>query len=174
MLTREEATACLLEERLLLVAFIGMISRNYHLAEDIFQELCIKALVREEAFESREHLLKWARISGKGRAINVLRTSNAKCDDLDPKTLESLADSWPDSQGRHEYDPRETLAQCLNELTDHNRQLVRMRYFEGHSGHSIAETLGRKLSAVHQALARIHKTLGECIRRRTPPTEKMS
>lgn len=37
MLTREETTAILLEERLLLVAFIGVIARNYHLAEDIFQ-----------------------------------------------------------------------------------------------------------------------------------------
>lgn len=173
MLTREETTAILLEERLLLVAFIGMIARNYHLAEDIFQELCIKAIVRENAFESREHLLKWARISGKGRAINALRATSTQYDDLDAKTLEALADSWPDSQHLHADDPTEVLAGCLKELTEHNRRIVRMRYFEGYSGHEIAEMLGRKLSAVHQALARIHKTLGECIRRRTPPTEKL-
>jgi len=172
MLTREETTAILLEERLLLVAFIGVIARNYHLAEDIFQELCIKAIMREEAFESREHLLKWARISGKGRAINALRTASMKCGDLDAKTLETLADCWPESQSPHGNDPREVLTHCLRELTEHNYQIVRMRYFEGRSSHEIAETLGRKLSAVHQALARIHKTLGECIRRRTPSLEK--
>jgi len=174
MLTREEATAILLEERLFIIAFIGVIVRNYHLAEDIFQELCVKTLVHAETFESRVHLLKWAKLSGKGRALNVLRSRNGRFEDLNGKLLDDLADVWPESRSSHASDPCDLLNQCLQELTDHNQEIVRLRYFEGRSGGDIAEKLERKLSSVHQALARIHKMLGECIRRRTMPRKETS
>ncbi|WP_437206754.1 sigma-70 family RNA polymerase sigma factor [Planctomicrobium sp. SH664] len=163
MLSREAATAALLEERLSLTAFVAMITRSYHLAEDVFQDICMKCLTREEEFESREHLLNWARLSGRNRAISLLRVREGKYDGLSPEMLESLSAAWPDTWRGQVRERQELLAKCLEKLTVNNREILRLRYFEGRSGTAVAEELGRKLPTVHQALARIHKSLRECV-----------
>jgi RNA polymerase sigma-70 factor, ECF subfamily len=44
MLTPESLTAILLAERLPLTAFFASVTRDFHLAEDVFQEVCVKAV----------------------------------------------------------------------------------------------------------------------------------
>jgi len=171
MLSREEATAILLEERLLLTAFINVVARSHHLAEDVFQDICVRALVRKECFESREHLLNWARLSGRNRVINVLRSCDTKCELLDETTMEVLAASWPSRQNCDLSRPRDLLSQCLKELTPKNQEMIRLRYFEGRTGSEVARLMGRKLATIYQAMARIHKTLGECMRIRMATSE---
>lgn len=165
-LTREEATAILLEERLLITAFIATVAHNYHIAEDIFQDICVKSLSCEGDFQSREHLLNWARVTGKHRAINVLKSRAGRYIGLDDDALAALAAAWPDTQNLDVRGSREALARCLKNLTANNREIVRLRYYEGRTGSDVAEKLGRKLATVYQALARIHRMLGECIRTR--------
>ena len=54
----------------------------------------------------------------------------------------------------------------MGRLTPNNREIVRLRYFEGRAGAQVAEAMGRKLETVYQALARIHRTLADCVRQR--------
>ena len=166
MLSPEEATVVLLRERLALTAYVATVARDYQLAEDVYQDVCVKAIVRREPFESSAHLLNWARTAGRNRAIDLLRARDGRYEGLSEDLLAALAAAWPEApadgwRGRHE-----ALARCMGELTPNNRQILQLRYFEGRSGRDVAELLGRKLETVYQALARIHKALGECIRLR--------
>lgn len=172
MLSREEATAILLEERLLLTAYLNVVARNHHLAEDTFQDICVQSLVRKDSFESRDHLLNWARLSGRNRILNVLRSRETRCDVLDEATMELLAASWPSRQSDESSRCRDLLSQCLKELTPNNRELIRLRYFEGRTGSEVARLLGRKLATVYQAMARIHKTLADCLQVRLATSEE--
>jgi RNA polymerase sigma-70 factor (ECF subfamily) len=174
MLSQEETTAILLEERLSLTAFLVTITRSYHLAEDVFQDLCVKCIVREEPFETREHLLNWARLVGKNRSIDLLRSRDGKYLGLQPEVLEALAAAWPDQQHGSGKPRVQALQECLERLTSNNRQILRLRYFEGRSGADVAACLGRKVESVYQALARIHKTLGECIQSKIAASEGRS
>lgn len=164
MLPGDHIAAILLSERLALTAFVASVTRDFHLAEDIFQEVCVKAIGHTTGFESTSHLINWARLTGRNRAIDILRARDGRYDNLSDELLQTLASEWPDHTAADAT--HSALSRCLEELTPNNRELLRLRYFERRSGAEVAAHLGRKLESVYQALARIHKALGDCVRRR--------
>lgn len=166
MLPPEDITAALLRERLALTAFIATVTRDFHLAEDIFQDVCVKAVGRTEPFESTQHLLNWARLAGRHRGIDVLRMRDGKVIGLSEEMLAALDPVWPEGEAAQGSPALEALRLCLERLTPHNREIVRLRYFEGRGGSQVAEAMGRKLDTIYQSLARIHKSLGDCVRQR--------
>jgi RNA polymerase sigma-70 factor (ECF subfamily) len=164
MLQPETLTATLLAERLPLTAFFASVTRDFHLAEDVFQEVCVKAVARTETFQTTAHLVNWARLAGKNRAIDILRARDGRYIGLSDEMLAMLAAEWPE---RNTTDARrEALEQCLTQITHNNRELLRLRYFEQRNCGEVAAIMGRKIETVYQALARLHKTLGDCIRTR--------
>lgn len=167
MFSKEEITATLLSHRLAVTAFLATITRNYHLAEDVFQDVCVKAIAREEPFESAEHLLNWAHMVGRNRAIDLLRARDGKYCGLSEEVLQALSVSWQTQQNENVRQLHDSLQQCMKHLTTRNRELLRLRYFEGRSGQEIAKHLNRKLETIYQALTRVHRLLAECVRRRS-------
>lgn len=168
MVPPEDIAAILLAERMPLVAFIATITRDFHLAEDIFQEICVKAISRPTTFESSNHVLNWARLAGKNRAIDLLRARHGRYIGLSDELLATLAHEWPDHS---QLDPRhDALTHCIEQITPNNRELLRLRYFERRNCSDVAAIMGRKIETVYQALARLHKTLGDCIRFRLQNT----
>ncbi|MBB5031603.1 RNA polymerase sigma factor [Prosthecobacter vanneervenii] len=164
MLFPEIITATLLAGRMPLTAFFASVTRDFHLAEDIFQEVCVKAIGRGESFESAAHLMNWARLAGKNRAIDILRTREGRCVGLSDEMLALLAEEWPDTAQADAM--RLALDVCLTRITPNNRELLRLRYFEQRPCAEVAAMMGRKIETVYQALARLHKALGDCIRGR--------
>ena len=61
---------------------------------------------------------------------------------------------------------QEALRRCLEPLTPNNRELLRLRYFERRSCTEVAAIMGKKIETVYQALTRLHRALGECIKHR--------
>lgn len=167
MLSPEQVAASLFARRLSLIGFIAAVTRDFHLAEDLFQETCIKAIGRAAEFESDAHLFHWTRLTARNRAIDTLRRTHGRYDGLSAETLEMLAAEWPNAPGPDLA--MEALERCLQKITPNNRRLLRMRYFEGHSCSEVAERMQRKIETVYQALARIHKTLRECVRAQKQP-----
>lgn len=164
MLRPDEIAAVLLAERLPLTAFVASVTRDFHLAEDIFQEVSVKAVATAAEFESYQHLLHWARLAGKNRAIDFLRARDGRYEGLSEEVLETLATEWP---GKADVLPmRGALSDCIEQVTPRNRELLRLRYFERRSCEEVASIQGRKIETVYQALSRLHKALGECIRTR--------
>jgi RNA polymerase sigma-70 factor (ECF subfamily) len=164
MLSSESATANLLAARMPLTAFFASITRDFHLAEDVFQEVCVKAVARADTFETPAHLMNWARLTGKNRAIDILRARYGRYVGLSDEMLAMLADEWPE-QSRTDT-MLEALSQCITQITPNNRELLRLRYFESRNCTNVAAIMGRKIETVYQALARLHKALGDCIRAR--------
>jgi len=65
---------------------------------------------------------------------------------------------------------QDALGYCFEQVTPNNRELLRLRYFEQRNCTDVAAIKGRKIETVYQALARLHKTLGECVRVRLQNT----
>lgn len=166
MMTPEDITATLLRERLALTAYIATVTRDFHLAEDIYQDVSVKAVGRGADFASPAHLMNWARVAGRHRAIDVLRTRDGRVVGLSEEMLAALEPVWPEGDAAQGSPALEALRLCLERLTPNNREIVRLRYFEGRGGAQVAEAMGRKTETVYQALARIHKSLAGCVRQR--------
>ena len=164
MFSPESTAATLLAERLPLTAFFASVTRDFHLAEDVYQEVCVKAVARAEVFETTGHLMKWARLTGKNRAIDILRARDGRYIGLSDEMLAVLAAEWPDKNAPDVR--REALEHCIAQITTNNRELLRLRYFERRNCADVAALMGRKIETVYQALARLHKALGHCIRAR--------
>ncbi|MFM7606515.1 MAG: sigma-70 family RNA polymerase sigma factor [Prosthecobacter sp.] len=164
MLAAESLTAILLAERRPLTAFFASVTRDFHLAEDVFQEVCVKAVARAESFDTKSHLMNWARLAGKNRAIDILRARDGRYVGLSDEMLALLAHEWPDRSMADAM--QEALDDCIAHITSNNRELLRLRYFENRNCADVAAIMGRKMETVYQALTRLHKTLGGCIRSR--------
>ncbi len=162
MLHAEDIAAILLAERLPLTAFITCVTRDFHLAEDVFQEVCVKAVGRATEFETAAHVMNWARLAGKNRAIDILRSRDGRYVGLSDEMLAVLAVEWPEQDRANQM--QEALGKCIDQVTPNNRELLRLRYFERRNCTDVAAIMGRKIETVYQALARLHKTLGDCMR----------
>jgi RNA polymerase sigma-70 factor (ECF subfamily) len=131
----------------------------------------VKAVSRSDRFETSAHLMNWARLTGKNRAIDILRARNGRYIGLSDEMLALLADEWPEKSCAEAM--QEALGQCITQITPNNRELLRLRYFERRNCPDVAAIMGRKIETVYQALARLHKALGDCIRARLQ-TESVS
>ncbi|TWU19259.1 RNA polymerase sigma factor [Allorhodopirellula heiligendammensis] len=165
MLTQTQTTEYLLRQRLGLTSYIACVTRNYHLAEDVYQEICVKALSRDEVFETADHLISWFRVCARNRAIDVIRSREGRYVGLSVDALSALEREWDAMSQRHSSDDRrEALAKCMQSLTPRSREIVKMRYFENRSCSEVAAFMGSKIESAYQAIARIHKSLGQCVR----------
>ena len=163
MLTLEEISASLLRERVSLIAFYAVITRSFHSAEDVYQDVFVKLLAgKSPEFQAVENLLSWARTAGRHRAIDLVRARDGRYDGLNPDVLSLLAKSWPNS-GDHDGEFHEALVECLDALSNKRREIVRMRYYEGLNGIEVARTMGMSLETLYQSLTRIHRQLRECV-----------
>lgn len=169
MLPPETIAAVLLAERLPLTAYFASVTRDFHLAEDVFQEVSVKAVGRAAEFESPAHVLNWSRVAGRNRSIDLLRARDGRYVGLSEAMLATLAAEWPEQA---ESDPmQEALRLCLEPLTPNNRELLRLRYFERRSCAEVAAMMGKKIETVYQALTRLHRALGDCLKHRMASPE---
>lgn len=166
MLSQEQTTSLLLRNQLALTAFFATVARSYHLAEDVFQEICIGALSKKEGFESAEHLLHWARLAGKNRSIDILRARDGKFVGLTDAVIERLAAQYHRVSESHQLSKQDVLRECIKGLTSRNYEILRLRYFEGRTSSAISEMLNRKIETVYQTITRIHKALGVCVQQK--------
>lgn len=164
MLTIERLTENVHHARFEITSHIYSITRDYHAAEDVYQETCVKAVGRINSFETTEHLMAWFRVTARNRAIDLIRSREGRYTGLSEETLAVIEQEW-NADRRNGVDPRATsLTRCLKSLTPRSRQIVRMRYLENRSSREIALFIGGKIESAYQAIARIHKTLKTCIR----------
>src|SRR6186713_1412371 len=127
MLPPDQITATLLRERLALTAYVSTVTRDFHLAEDIFQEVCVKAVGKGGDFETQQHLINWARVAGRHRAIDVLRTRDGKVVGLSEEMLAALEPVWPQGEAAQGSAALEALRKCMDRLTPNNQEIVRLR-----------------------------------------------
>jgi len=80
--------------------------------------------------------------------------------------LERMAASLAtEAVSRHLDDRREALESCLGKLNGRDRDLLAERLKEGATAQSTAERTGRSVDAVYKAMAKIRRSLGDCVSR---------
>ena len=160
-LPQDELIRTLLAQRARISAGVWLVVRDVHLAEDVFQELMVKALAGE-TFTNEAHLLSWCRVTARNTALNVMRKRGREVTTLSGDIMELLEEEWC-SEGGGTPARIEVLQECVEALPSDARALVNARYFEGRSCAEVAATLKMGLDAAYQRLSRLHRVLRECM-----------
>lgn len=162
-LTEEEILAALMRWRTRLSAAAWLVVRDAHAAEDIFQNVAVKAMTREARFEAEGALVSWAFITARREGIDWLRRHRREvvtpeADILDLLDAEFQSVPSPARGGR-----LEALESCLEAVPESSRRLLRLRYFDGRSCEEVAAELGVGLDAVYKRVSRLHEALRDCV-----------
>lgn len=140
-----------------------LIVRDSHIAEDIFQNVALKAMTREVSFESEGALLSWAFIAARHEGIDWLRRQKRTNQLMDQEILSILEREWQLSATRAAGVKLEALRDCVDDAPEPSRRLLRLRYFDGMNCEEIAQQFGIALTAVYKRLSRLHEALKNCV-----------
>ena len=154
-----------------IAAAAWVVVRDAHAAEDIFQNVALKALVKEVNFESEGAVLSWAFITARREGIDWLRRHRKESTGLEPAILELLEQEWLRETARSGEMRMEALRACLKTLPEKSSRLLRLRYFEGNSCREVAKKHGTELNAVYKRLSRLHAGLKQCVEHRLDKSE---
>jgi RNA polymerase sigma-70 factor (ECF subfamily) len=170
-ISEQDILRTLMKSRDRIAVAAWVVVRDAHAAEDIFQNVALKALTKEVCFDTEGALLSWTFITTRREGIDWLRRHRKESTGLDSEILELLEQEWlcePVHRGELRM---EALRTCLKKLPEKSNCLLRLRYFEGNSCRDIAEQLGAELNAVYKRLSRLHKGLKECVEFRLEKSE---
>ncbi|MBX2853014.1 MAG: sigma-70 family RNA polymerase sigma factor [Phycisphaeraceae bacterium] len=162
----DELVQVLIEERVKLMAYIRSIVPDYHIAEDVFQEISILAVRKADEINDQSHLMAWLRLSARHRSINASKKNNRRGLPLDEELATKLDDAWSAYDEKHLSEEGEALERCIGQLTANAKRLVHLRYSEGMTGEQLAKQLNRPTTSTYVMLSRVHATLRKCIQDR--------
>jgi len=161
-MTEELLVKTLLDTRPRLVAGTVAVVRDVHLAEDVFQEVLLRALRMRESFSDAGGVLAWARVSARNLGIDHVRRAARLGEILSELALDAL-DARLEESGDAQRRRAEAMRGCVEKLPEESRTLLRMRYDEGRKGEELARLLRRSEAAIYKALSRLHQALRKCI-----------
>jgi RNA polymerase sigma-70 factor (ECF subfamily) len=168
---QDQLVRLLISERGKVLAYIRSIVRSEHLAEDVFQDISILAIRKQNEIQNEVHFLKWVRTASRLEALNAVRKAKVRELTLDDKVLDDLESGWD----RHDDDPdarvRTALDECLAGLSPAAQRILRERYESGRSVGELAKIMGRQVDGLYVAISRIYRTLSDCVTRRTRSPE---
>ncbi len=164
-LEQDMALRLLLQERAMLMGYILSIVRDHHQAEDVFQNVSLLVLKKSDLVEDAAAFPGWLRKAARFEALNAIRKEGRGPEPLDEVVLDSLEAHWKAQDAATPVSVG-VLRDCVQKLTPRARRLVELRYGENVSGLKLAEKFSQPLNTVYVALSRIHRALGECVRRR--------
>lgn len=133
-------------------------------AEDILQETNLAIWSKSDQFEMGTNFGAW---TNRIALFEILRFRQKKSrsklqfsDDFISQIAEATdqsIDKWEEKQN--------ALENCLEKLRDKDKSLIQQRYSPGMTGKQLAKSIDRPQNAVYQSLARIRRSLLECIER---------
>lgn len=170
-ISEQDILRTLMKSRDRIAAAAWVVVRDAHAAEDIFQNVALKALTKEVCFETEGAVLSWAFITARREGIDWLRRHRRELTGLDSELLELLEHEWLSESVRHGEVRTEALRACLKALPEKSRSLLRWRYWEGDNCKEVAKKCGTKLDVIYKRLSRLHASLKKCIELRLNESE---
>jgi RNA polymerase sigma-70 factor (ECF subfamily) len=139
---------------------LGLAGGDWHLTEDVFQEVFLVVDRRAADFRPDGDFAAWTR----GIALRTLLAARRRRGHdrvFDERLLDTLAarapevDSWSDHL--------RAMRCCIASLPARGRQLIELRHLDDLPPPAIARRVGWSLNAVHVALSRLRRRLRRCV-----------
>ena len=131
-------------------------------ADEINQETSLLLWKEFDGFDPNTDFGAWARTIAYYQILAYRKKAKRERVCFDSELLEVLADRtaarWNELAARQSH-----LINCLTELSDFKRQVIRLYYRSGLTAKAVAERLGRSVAAVEKTLVRTRRDLYDCI-----------
>ena len=148
-----------------ILAYLYGVVPDAHVAEDLFQEVCVVAVQKAAEFQDGTSFVAWARTIARNKLREHLRRRTGVV--VDDAFFDGIESAFDAVQGSIDPDARkDALRRCLGEIQDRARQMLVWRYEEGLTAEGIAGRTGQSRAAVNSLLQRVREILRECVERR--------
>jgi RNA polymerase sigma-70 factor (ECF subfamily) len=154
--------------QLRLRVFVASIVASREMVDEIVQTTFVFAYQNIARYEPGTNFYAWLRAIARNYALEELRreTREQKKREQYFEHVISSEILRDEEDGADQYDRAEALGRCVEGVGDEARALLERRYTKQESVQSIAQALGRTVSAVKVGLFRIREALRECIEHR--------
>ena len=146
------------------------IVRDYHLAEDIFQEVALIVAKQWETVPAEQHLISWLKETTRRKSLEMLRKHRKPFVTLPEEAIEAIGEEFVREEGEEGHRERqetlhERMDECLEKLPEPARTIFRMRFGETlpRSCADIAAAVGRSVQAIYASIKRTRLALTKCV-----------
>jgi len=148
-----------------LTAFVASVVRDWHRAQDILQELAVILWEKFDDYDRSRSFGAWAR----GIAHHLIQRDYERFRRslplLSPEAIAALLVAY-DQEDVGTSSELEALRNCMGQLSERSKILLRLRYEEELSIESCADRIAGTAVAVKKALTRIRAQLHRCVDQR--------
>ena len=145
-----------------LYGFILSLVPNIAVADEISQETNLRLWEQSEQFDPNKDFVSWACTIARYQVLTYRTRSNREPVRFDSTLLDLLADQA--AKRRDELATKQSyLVDCLAQLSDYKREIIRLYYSLGMTTKAVAEKLGRSVPAVEKMITRTRRALHDCV-----------
>ncbi len=149
-----------------LFAYIYGLARNPHDAEDIFQEVWVRfSRALAEGVEVQDQA-KWCRGAARNLLLHHWRERRRDALAADEELLDLVGRAFEEQKQEYWRARQEALSECIRELPERSRHLLRLKYEQGLKAGQVAGQLRQSAAAVLMALSRLRQALRDCVQRK--------
>lgn len=145
-------------------AFILSLLPDFAEADDVLQEAFLVVTRKAREFNLESNFMAWVLTITRFKVLEAFRRRKKTDDVLSPELIETLSASAPEDGFGEERLAAVRL--CLEKLSPHMQEVLRLRYFAEHGPGKIAQLLSWTTNSVNVALSNARKLMYECVGRR--------
>jgi RNA polymerase sigma-70 factor (ECF subfamily) len=161
----EDISREFMTDRCRLMAFIRSMLRDYHVAEDVFQEVWVQLSRAIETGVEIQDTAKWSRGTARNLILHRWREEKKSRIVINSALLERLELAFEEQDTDQEvWHQREmALKRCLDELPDKSRKILSLKYDLALTVEVVAGRLGKSVGATMMFLSRLKTILKDCV-----------
>lgn len=134
-------------------------------AEDMTQEVFLRAYERLGTFDSTRPFGPWIRTIAANHCLNNLKRKQPVLVSLDEPQAQTPADPHANPEAHAiRREQADVVRRAIQQLPPQARAIIELRHFQGLSYEEIASELGLSISAVKSRLFRARKELAEILK----------
>ena len=134
--------------------------------DDLAQDAFVVAYQEMDAYDPGRDFGKWLRGIARNLVRNELRKQGRHRRILHEGLAEHLLDLGEKEEDHFDAGHFSALRDCVEQLPNQSRELVRSRYYEGWNASILAGKFEMKAATIRQTLLRIRRQLYQCISER--------
>ena len=120
-------------------------------SEDLVSETYLKVVKSADTFDPKQNGLNWLYKIVKNSALNHNLGDKTYCSEKLTEDIEAeIVDEWLDTI---------LIKSAIDTLSEQDKMMIYLRFWEGYSIQEIADKIGKPLSTTHDNLKRIYKQL---------------
>ncbi len=131
-------------------------------ASDVMQETSLTLWRGFDQFDAEQDFAKWALGVARHQVLKHWRSKRGDRHVFSETLINELADEVETCLS-NDQQRLQALRDCLQKLTNRQRELVKDFYGKGISAAGVAKSWNRNIHAIYNALRSLRKELGECI-----------